>query len=108
VGGGGASRALDRGWEAAEAAVDGKPGLRRGSDEVGCSGKGKTVQMWLRECKRECIGSSRTRFKSRRRHGERELVLANRRRAWQLGAMAARHGGARRGPARGGEQRRGY
>jgi hypothetical protein len=68
VGGGGASRALDRGWEAAEVAVDGKSGLRRGSDEVGCSGKGKTVQMWLRECKRECTGSSRTRFKSRRRH----------------------------------------
>jgi hypothetical protein len=65
------------------------------------------VQMWLRECKRECTGSSRMCFKSRRRHGEQELVLANRRRAWQLGVMAAQRGGARRGPARVGERRRG-
>jgi hypothetical protein len=49
VGHGGAARALDRGWEAAEAAVDGKPGLRRGSGEVGCSGKGKAVEMQARE-----------------------------------------------------------
>jgi hypothetical protein len=30
VGCGGAARALDRGWEAAAAAVDGEPRLRRG------------------------------------------------------------------------------
>jgi hypothetical protein len=34
------------------------------------------VQMWVREGERECTGSSGTCFKSRRRHGEREQVLA--------------------------------
>jgi hypothetical protein len=32
--------------------------------------------MWVRECKRECTGSSSTRFKSRRGHSKRVLVLA--------------------------------
>jgi hypothetical protein len=45
VGGGGASRALDRGWEAAEAAVDGKQELRRRSGEVESSGKEMAVEM---------------------------------------------------------------
>jgi hypothetical protein len=34
------------------------------------------VEMWVRGRKRECIGSSRMRFKLRRGHSERELVLA--------------------------------
>jgi hypothetical protein len=34
------------------------------------------VGMWVRECKRECIGSSRMCFKLRRGHSDRELVLA--------------------------------
>jgi hypothetical protein len=33
MGGGGATGALDRGWEAAEAAVDGEPRQRRSSGE---------------------------------------------------------------------------
>jgi hypothetical protein len=34
VGGGGATGALDRGWEAAEVADDGEQELRRSSDEA--------------------------------------------------------------------------
>jgi hypothetical protein len=85
VGRGGAGRALDWGWEAAEATVDGKPGLRRRSGEVGCSGKRKAVEMHVCERKSESVGSSRTYFKSRKRHGGRELLLASRRHAWRLG-----------------------
>jgi hypothetical protein len=33
VGGGGATKALDNGWEAAEVADDGEPRQRRSSDE---------------------------------------------------------------------------
>jgi hypothetical protein len=56
VGRGDAARAMDRGWEAAEAAVDG-----------------------------ESVGSSRMYFKSRKRHSGRELLLASRRHTWRLG-----------------------
>jgi hypothetical protein len=69
VGRSGASGALDRGWEAVEAAVDGKPGLRWGSGEVGCSGKRKAMEMHVCERKSEFVGSSRMYFKSRKRHG---------------------------------------
>jgi hypothetical protein len=76
VGEGDAVCALDRGWEAAWAAVDGEQKLRRRSGEVRWLGKKMAVGMWVRECERECIGSSRMRFKLRRGHSERELVLA--------------------------------
>jgi hypothetical protein len=72
----GAARALDRGWEVAEAAVNGEPRQRQGSDEAWSSGIKKAVQMWVREGESEYTGSSGTCFKSRRRHGEREQVLA--------------------------------
>jgi hypothetical protein len=85
VGRGGAAGALDRGWEAAEAAVDGKPGLRRGSGEVGCSGKGKGVEMQSRKSKSGFVGSSRTCSRSRRRHGRAGAAAGNRRDAWRLG-----------------------
>jgi hypothetical protein len=45
VGGGGASRALDRGWEAAAAAVDGEQELRRRSGKVESSGKREEVRL---------------------------------------------------------------
>jgi hypothetical protein len=85
VGRGDAARAMDRGWEAAEAAVDGEPRQRRGSGEVWSSGKRKAVEMHVCERKSEYGGSSRTYFKSRKRHGGRELLLASRRHAWRLG-----------------------
>jgi hypothetical protein len=81
VGHGGAARALDRGWKAAEAAVDGKPRLRRGSGEVGCSGKGKAVEMQACESKSGFVGSSRTCLRSRRRHGHEGAATGNRREA---------------------------
>jgi hypothetical protein len=58
------------------AADDGGQRLRRRSGEVRWSGKEMAVGIWVRERKRECIGSSRMRFKLRRGHSERELVLA--------------------------------
>jgi hypothetical protein len=107
VGGGGASGALDRGWEAAEAAVDDEPRLRRGSGEVESSGKRKTVEMHVCERKSESVGSSRMCSRSRRRHecaGAAAGKLAARVAAR---AAAARRGVARRGPTWGGERRRG-
>jgi hypothetical protein len=86
VGGCGAARALDRGWEAVEAAVDGEQELRRSSGGAARSGRRRVVQMWVRERKRECTRGSRMYFKSRRGHSERELLLSSRQRAWQLGA----------------------
>jgi hypothetical protein len=107
VGCGGAARALDRGWEAAEAAVDDEQELRRSSGWAARSGRRRAVQMWVRERKKECTGSSRMCFKSRRGHSEGELLLTSRRRAWQLKTTAARCGEAGRGPARGGKRRAG-
>jgi hypothetical protein len=78
----GAARALDQGWEAA---IDEKPGLRRGSGKVPCSGKLKAVEMHVCERKSESVGSSRMYFKLRRRHGGRELLLASQWHAWRLG-----------------------
>jgi hypothetical protein len=68
VGGGGATGALDQGWEATEAADDGEQELRRSSDEASRSGRRKAMQMWVRECKRDCTGSLGMCFKSRRGH----------------------------------------
>jgi hypothetical protein len=65
----GAAGALDPGWEAAAAAVDGEPRQRRGSGKVWSSGKRKAVEMQVRECKSEFVGNSRMYFKSRKRHG---------------------------------------
>jgi hypothetical protein len=70
VGSGDAAGVLDCRWEAAEVADDGEQELRRSSGGASCLGRRKAVQMWVRECKRECIGSLGTRFKLRRRHGE--------------------------------------
>jgi hypothetical protein len=75
---GGATGALNRGWEAAEAADDGGQELRRSSGEAWRSERRKRSRMGVRECKSESVGSSGTCFKSRRRHGERELLLASR------------------------------
>jgi hypothetical protein len=61
--------------------------------------------MGVSECKSESVGSSGTYFKLRRRHGEREQVLANSAARVAVRTAAARRGGAGRGPARGGERR---
>jgi hypothetical protein len=71
VGRGGALGALGRGWEAAWVAVDGEQKLRRRSGEARWSGKEMTVEMWVREHKKKCIGSSRMCFKLERGHSER-------------------------------------
>jgi hypothetical protein len=107
VGGGGAARALDRGWEAAVVAVDGEPRQRRGSDEVWSSGKRKAVEMEVRECKSEFVESSGTCFRSKRGHGRVGTAAGNRRGAWHARAAAARRGGARRGPAEAGKRQPG-
>jgi hypothetical protein len=115
MGRGGAARAMDRGWEAAEAAVDGKPRLRWGSGEVGCSGKGKAVEMQARKSKSGFVGSSRTCSRSRRRHGRAGAATGKRRDAWRLwrqwrdveergeGQRGVGSGGAGAGTARGAE-----
>jgi hypothetical protein len=105
VGGRGAAGALDRGWEAAEVAVNGEQELWRSSGGASRSGRRKAVQMWVRECKRECTGSSGMCFKSRRGHSERGQVLASSAVRVSARALAARNGGAGRGPARSGERR---
>jgi hypothetical protein len=106
VGHGGALGALDQGWEAAAAAVDGQQKLRQRSGEVWCSGEEMAVEMQMRESKREFVGSSRTCSGSRRRcartgagAGKSAGVMAAR-------AAAARRGEARREPVRGGKRRR--
>jgi hypothetical protein len=66
----GVARALDRGREAVEAAVDGEPRQRRGSVEVESSGRRKVGKMGVCKCKSEFTRSSKTCFKSRKRHGE--------------------------------------
>jgi hypothetical protein len=83
VGCGAATGVLNRGWEVAEAADDGGQELRRSSGEAWCSKRRKRSKMGVRECKSETVGSLGTCFKSRRRHGERELLLASR---WARGA----------------------
>jgi hypothetical protein len=70
VGGGGATEALDQGWEAAEAAVDGEQELRRSSGKASCTGRRRRSRMGVRECKSESVGSSGMYLKSRRRHDE--------------------------------------
>jgi hypothetical protein len=49
----------------------------RSYGEVWSSGKRKAVEMQVREGNSEFVGSSRTCFKSRKRHGGREQVLAS-------------------------------
>jgi hypothetical protein len=58
------------------AVVDDEQKLRRRSGEARWSGMEMAVKRWVRERKRKCIGSSKMRFKWKRGHSERELVLA--------------------------------
>jgi hypothetical protein len=102
-----AAGVLDQGWGAVAAAVDGEPRQRRGSGEVWSSEKRKAVETQVREGKSEFVGSSRTCFKSRKRHHEREQVLASSAARVAAWATAARRGGARRGPAEAGKRRAG-
>jgi hypothetical protein len=90
----GAARALDRGWEAAAAAINGELRLRWGSDEVESSGRRKVGKMGVCKCKSEFTRSSRTCFKLRKRHGERGQELASSAARVEARAVAARHGGA--------------
>jgi hypothetical protein len=104
VGGGGVSRALDRGWEAAEAAVDGEQELRRRSGEVESLGKEMAVEMQTRESKSECVGSFRMCSGSRRRFGRAGAGVVRPAGGMVAQAAVARRGEARRRPARGGER----
>jgi hypothetical protein len=104
VSGGGATGALDRGWETVEAADDGEQELRRSSVGASCSGRRKAVEMQVRECKSEFVESSGMCFRSRRGHGHAEIAAGNRRGAWHARVVAARRGGARIGPAEAGKQ----
>jgi hypothetical protein len=97
VGCGSAARVLDRGWEAAAAAVDGEPRQRRGSGEAWSSGERKAVEMQARDSKSEFVGSSRTCFRSRRRHGRAGVAAGKPAARVEARAAAARCGGARRG-----------
>jgi hypothetical protein len=83
--GGGAVGVLDCRWEAAEAVVNDEQELRWSSSKASCSGRRRRSRMGVRECKSESVGSLGMNFKSRRRHGERELLLASRRHTWTLG-----------------------
>jgi hypothetical protein len=83
MGRGGAVCALDRGWGAAVAAVDGEPKPRRRSGEVWWSEQGKVSEMSVCKCKSECARSSRMCSGYRRRCVASKL--ARRREAWQLG-----------------------
>jgi hypothetical protein len=60
MGGGGASRALDRGWEAAAVAVDGEQELRRRSGGLESSRKREVSKMGVCKCKSKFTRSSRT------------------------------------------------
>jgi hypothetical protein len=72
VGDGDAICALDQGWEATWAAVDGEQKLRRRSGEARWSGKEMAVEMWVRGHKKKCIiGSSRMCFDLKIGHSER-------------------------------------
>jgi hypothetical protein len=97
VGCGGAARALDRGWEAAAAAVDGEPRQRRDSGEVWSSGERKAVEMQARDGKIEFVGSSRTCLRSRKRHGRTGAAAGKPAARVEARAAAARCGEARRG-----------
>jgi hypothetical protein len=104
VGGSDATGVLECGWEAAEAADDGEQELQRSSGGASCLGRRKRSKMGVHECKSESVGSSGTCFKSRRRHSEVEQVLASSAARMVAWATAARHGGARRGPAEAGKR----
>jgi hypothetical protein len=107
VGGGNAAGVLDRGWEAAGVAVDSEQELRRSSGGASRKGRRKAMEMQVRECKSEFVKSSGMCFRSRRRHEQAGTAAGNRQDAWHALAAAARRGGVGRGPARGGERRRG-
>jgi hypothetical protein len=106
VGCSGAARALDRGWEVAEAAVDGELRQQWGSGEVWSSGKGKTVEMQVRESKSGFVGAPGHAQGPEEGTATREQLLAT-------GGMRGGSGGggvmwrSEGGPARGGEWRRG-
>jgi hypothetical protein len=63
-------------------------GLQVGGGGGGCrrrAGATAELRQGVALGKKESVGSSGTYFKSRKRHGERELLLASRRHAWRLG-----------------------
>jgi hypothetical protein len=110
VRGGGAAGALDRGWKAAGAAVDGEPRQRRSSGESTraelqreySSGGRKERQCDVVECVKEVERDSWASFKAKRSMAQVEQLLASSAARVAARATAARRGGAGRGPARGG------
>jgi hypothetical protein len=107
VGGGDAAGVLDRGWEAAAVVVDHEPRQRRCSGEVWSSGERKAVEIQARDGKSEFVGSSRTCFRSRRRHGHAGAAAGKPAARVEARAAAARRGEARRGQCRPGSGGRG-
>jgi hypothetical protein len=81
----GAAGALDRGWEAAAAAVNSEQELRRRSGEVESSGKREVSKIGVCKCKSKFTRSSRTCSGSRRRHGHAGAAAGDRQGAWRLG-----------------------
>jgi hypothetical protein len=104
VDGGGATGALDRGWEVVEAADDGEQELWWSSGKASRSGRRKRSKMGVCEWKSEFVGSLGMCFKSKRRHNGRELLLASSAACVAARAAAARRGGAGRGPAEAGKR----
>jgi hypothetical protein len=68
VGRGGALGALDQGWKAAEAAVNGEPRQRRCFGGAWWSGWRELVEMHVCERKRGSVGNSRTCLRPKRGH----------------------------------------
>jgi hypothetical protein len=103
MGRGGAVCALDRGWGAAVAAVDGEPKPRRRSGEVWWLEQGKVSEMSVCKCKSECARSSRMCSGYRRRCGCVGAGAGTPAGGVAARAAAARRGESRSGPARGRE-----
>jgi hypothetical protein len=98
VGCGGANGAVNRGWEAAEAANDGGQELRRSSGERGARKEGREVE-WA------CMSARASPWGAQGRASSQGGDTASESCCWQaggrmaLGTTAARRGAARRGPA---------
>jgi hypothetical protein len=88
VGRGGALGALDRGWEAAEAAVDGEQELRRRFGEVESSGKEK-------QCKCGCGNARGRALGTQGCPSSREEGTASESWCWRPTGTVAAAGGAR-------------
>jgi hypothetical protein len=100
------SRSTGSGMGGGSGGFDSEQKLRRRSGEVWCSGEEMSVEMQMRESKRECVGSSRMCSGFRRRCGHAGAGAGKPAGVVAARAAVARRGEARREPARGGKRRR--